>query len=161
MRLALYQPDIPQNTGALMRLGACFQVPIDLIGPYGFTLSDRALRRAGMDYLERASITEHASWAAFQAARQTTQPKGHRLILLTTKATTAYTNFSFSSDDILLLGSESAGVPLEVDQRADHRLRIPIAREARSLNVAMAGAIVLSEALRQTDALPADRPQSG
>ena len=147
MRLALYQPDIPQNTGALIRLGACFGVALDIIEPCGFLWSDGKLRRAGMDYLSHAEIVRHLSWPAFLAARA-----GARLVLLTTKGDAAYMDFRFHPDDILLLGRESAGVPDFVHARADARLRIPV--RARSLNVAQAGAIVLAEALRQIQGFP-------
>jgi tRNA (cytidine/uridine-2'-O-)-methyltransferase len=145
MRLALFEPDIPQNTGSLIRLGACFGVPIDIIEPCGFLWSEPKLKRAGMDYLAEADITRHASWSAFRAARA-----GARLVLLTTKGAVDYLDFAFSPSDILLLGRESAGVPPEVHDAADARLLIPMRAGLRSLNVAMAGAIVLSEALRQT-----------
>jgi tRNA (cytidine/uridine-2'-O-)-methyltransferase len=145
MRLALFEPDIPQNTGALIRLGACLGVPVDIIEPCGFLWSDAKLRRAGMDYLGQADLTRHASWAAFQAASA-----GARLILLTTKGATPYLDFAFAPSDILLLGRESAGVPDTVHASAAARLFIPMREGLRSLNVAMAGAIVLTEALRQT-----------
>lgn len=149
MHLALYQPDIPQNTGALIRLSACFGIPLDIIEPCGFLWSDAKLKRAGMDYLEHAEITRHASWETFRDARC-----GARLVLLTTKAEQSYGDFSFQLDDILLLGRESAGVPDFVQETADARLRIPMRAGMRSLNVAMAGAIVLAEALRQTGGFP-------
>ena len=145
MRLALYEPDIPQNTGALIRLGACFGVPLDIIEPCGFLWSDAKLKRAGMDYLAHADIARHSSWTAFLAARE-----GMRLVLLTTKGEQAYTDFTFRPDDVLLLGRESEGVPDFVHGRAVARLRIPLREPMRSLNVAQAGAIVLAEALRQT-----------
>ncbi len=148
MRLALYEPDIPQNAGALIRLGACLGVGVDIIEPCGFVFTDRGLKRAGMDYLELAEIARHASWAAFRAAA-----KG-RLVLLTSKGTTAYTEFAFAGDDIILLGRESVGVPEEVHRAADARLRIPLKPGLRSLNVAQAGAMVLGEALRQTKGFP-------
>ncbi|GAA0575047.1 tRNA (cytidine(34)-2'-O)-methyltransferase [Rhizomicrobium electricum] len=145
MRLALFEPDIPQNTGALIRLGACFGVPVDIIEPCGFLWSEPKLKRAGMDYLGEADITRHASWGRFRAAQT-----GARLVLLTTKGAVSYLDFAFAPSDILLLGRESAGVPPEVHDAADARLLIPMRAGLRSLNVAMAGAIVLSEALRQT-----------
>jgi tRNA (cytidine/uridine-2'-O-)-methyltransferase len=145
MRLALFEPDIPQNTGALLRLGACFAVPLDIIEPCGFLWSDAKLKRAGMDYLDHAEIARHSSWDAFVAARS-----GTRLVLLTTKADMPYTEFEFRQDDALLLGRESAGVPEHVHAAAAARLRIPMRNGLRSLNVAMTGAIVLAEALRQT-----------
>jgi tRNA (cytidine/uridine-2'-O-)-methyltransferase len=145
MRLALFEPDIPQNAGALIRLGACLGVAVDIIEPCGFLLSDRNFRRAGMDYLEQAEIVRHKSWAAFQRL-----PRAGRLVLLTTKASASYTDFAFAPDDTILLGRESAGVPDAVHDYADARLRIPLRAGLRSLNVAQAGAMVLGEALRQT-----------
>lgn len=147
MRIALFQPDIPQNTGALIRLGACFGAPIDIIEPCGFLWNDRKLKRAGMDYLEHAEIVRHPSWEAFQTARAE-----DRLLLLTTKAATSYIDFAFAPNDTLILGRESAGVPQEVHDAVQARLRIPI--RGRSLNVAQAGAIVIAEALRQTGGFP-------
>ncbi len=148
MRLVLFEPDIPQNTGTLIRLGACMGVPVDIIEPCGFVFSDKSLKRAGMDYLERATINRHDSWAAFLENRTS-----GRLILLSTKAAQPYTRFEFDKDDTLLLGRESAGVPDEVFDRADARVLIPMAEGTRSLNVAIAGAMVLGEALRQTGQL--------
>ncbi len=150
MRLALYQPDIPQNTGALMRLAACLGVPLDLIEHAGFLLGDRRLKRVGMDYLEVLEMTRHRSWEAFLAQRSLQE----RLILLTTKGGVPYHRFVFERGDILLLGRESAGVPEEVHRAADARLRVPMRESARSLNVAIAAAMVLGEALRQTGLLP-------
>lgn len=149
MRLALFEPDIPQNCGALIRLGACLGVGVDIIEPCGFLFSDKKLRRAGMDYLEHAEVVRHSSWQAFLEARS-----GLRLVLITTKGAGSYLDFSFGADDVLLLGRESEGVPAEVHQRADARLRIPLKTGMRSLNVAQAGAIVLAEALRQTKGFP-------
>jgi tRNA (cytidine/uridine-2'-O-)-methyltransferase len=149
MRIALYQPDIPQNAGSLLRLGACLGIPVDIIEPCGFLLDDKKLKRAGMDYLDLAEMTRHVSWQAFLAAR-----KG-RLVLLSTKAEHSLTDFAFRPDDILLLGRESCGVPDEVHHTAEARLRIPMKPDARSLNLAMAAALVLGEALRQTDGFPA------
>ena len=145
MRLALYEPDIPQNTGTLLRMAACFAVPVDLIEPAGFQLGDARFRRALMDYGERLDLTRHASWDAFQQDR-----KPGRLILLTTKASQVIWHVDFRPDDCLLLGRESAGVPEVVQETADIRAVIPMADGARSLNVAVAGAIALGEALRQT-----------
>lgn len=144
MRLALFEPDIPQNTGTLMRLAACFDVPVDIIEPCGFIFDDKRMRRAGMDYLDIVNVTRHDSWDKFYAAHQ------GRIVLLTTKGRQAHTDFEFRGDDILLLGRESAGVPDSVHDAADARLRIPMRAQARSINVALAGAIVLGEALRQT-----------
>jgi tRNA (cytidine/uridine-2'-O-)-methyltransferase len=150
MRLALFEPDIPQNTGALLRLAACLGLRVDLIEPAGFVLSDKRLQRAGMDYVDLIPLTRHASWDAFQAARS------GRLILLTTRAETPYTEFSFAPDDVLLLGRESAGVPDDVHIASDARLRVPMVPGARSLNVALAASMVLSEALRQTGGFPGE-----
>lgn len=151
MRLALYQPDIPQNAGTLLRLGACLGVGVDIIEPCGFLFTDRGLRRAGMDYLDLADVTRHESWLAFLAARE--DQRG-RLILLTRKGTIPYIDFAFAPDDVLLLGQESAGVPDEVRNVVDAALRIPLKPGMRSLNVAVAGAMVLGEALRQTGSFP-------
>lgn len=150
MRLALFEPDIPQNTGTLVRLGACLGVAVDIIEPCGFLWSEPKLRRAGMDYLGQAALTRHASWDAFQASRGSS-----RIVLLTTKGAEPYLNFAFAPDDILLLGRESAGVPDPVHATADARLFIPMCPGLRSLNVAIAGSIVLAEALRQTGQIPA------
>jgi tRNA (cytidine/uridine-2'-O-)-methyltransferase len=150
MRLALFEPDIPQNAASLIRLGACLGVPIDIIEPCGFLFSESGFRRAGLDYVERADILRHHSWEAFRA-----MAKG-RLVLLTTKAPLAYTAFAFVDDDILLLGRESAGVPEHVHEAAAARLRIPLRCGLRSINVAQAGALVLGEALRQTHGFPVE-----
>ena len=148
IRLALYQPDIPQNAGTLIRLAACCDVALDIIEPCGFVWSNRRLQRAGMDYIELANVTRHSSWDAFRAAID------GRLILLTTQASSPYVEIQYESDDILLLGRESAGVPPDVHDTVDLRVQIPIAESARSLNVALAGAMVLGEALRQSDGFP-------
>lgn len=150
MRLALFQPDIPQNTGTLIRLGACMDVPVDIIEPCGFPFSIKALRRSGMDYLDQAALTHHRDWAAFLADPARAQG---RLVLCSTKAAIPYTDFEFSAGDTLLLGRESAGVPNDVHDAADSRLVIPMAAGPRSLNVAIAAAMVLGEALRQTRGL--------
>lgn len=150
MRLALFEPDIPQNTGTLIRLSACLGVPLDIIEPCGFLFDDRRFERAVLDYLPFARYQRHASWARFQEARQ------GRLVLLSTKATTAYTDFAFQADDILLLGRESSGVPDAVAKAADAQVRIPLQPGLRSLNVAIAGAMVLGEALRQTGGFQKD-----
>ncbi|HZQ39633.1 MAG TPA: tRNA (cytidine(34)-2'-O)-methyltransferase [Rhizomicrobium sp.] len=150
MRLALYQPDIPQNAGSLMRLGACLGVGIDVIEPCGFLLADRNFRRAGMDYLKSADIRRHASWTRFREGFSA----GERLVLLTTRGAMAYADFAFQASDTLLVGRESAGVPDEVHAAADARLVIPLKPGLRSLNVAQAAAMVLGEALRQTGLFP-------
>ena len=146
MRLALYQPDIPQNLGAFIRLAACLGTPLDIIEPCGFPVDDKRIRRAAMDYVDLARIQRHASWEAFQRDRT-----HGRLVLLTTSGATVLPDVRFRPDDILLLGRESAGVPAPVHQAADLRVRVPLQKGARSLNVALAAAMVLSEALRQTD----------
>jgi tRNA (cytidine/uridine-2'-O-)-methyltransferase len=151
MHLALFQPDIPQNAGTLIRLGACLGVPVDIIEPAGFLMTDRALRRAGMDYLELAEVSRHASWDAFLAAHRA---RGGRLLVLTVRGALTYTEFAFAPGDTLLLGRESAGAPPEVHAAAVARLRIPLKPGLRSLNVALAGAMVLGEALRQTKGFP-------
>lgn len=147
VNLALYQPDIPQNTGTILRTAACLGVTVEVIGPAGFDLSDRALRRAGLDYLENVRIVRHAAFADFDAERRAGR---RRLVLLTTAAPVPYTAFSFTADDSLMLGRESAGVPEEVHDAADARIAIPMQPGLRSLNVAVAAAMVLGEALRQT-----------
>ena len=151
MRIALYQPDIPQNTGAMLRTAACLGVPVDVIGPCGFAFSDKALKRVGMDYSDRALVTRHDSWEAFLAADRIA---GHRLVLLTARAEVPYFAFRFRGDDVLVMGRESADVPETVEVAVDARLRVPMAPGMRSLNVVVAAAVVLGEALRQTDAFP-------
>jgi tRNA (cytidine/uridine-2'-O-)-methyltransferase len=150
MRLALYQPDIAQNAGTILRLAACMGVPVDVIEPCGFPFDDRRLRRAGMDYLDQVDLTRHSSWSAFQFDR-----KPGRLVLLTTKGDTVFPELAFQPADTLLLGQESAGVPADVHDAADVRLRIPMRSGLRSINVAIAAAMVLAEALRQTEGFPA------
>ena len=148
MRLVLFEPDIPQNTGTMMRLAACLGVGLDLIEPCGFVLDDRRLRRAAMDYAESLDFVRHSSWLVYQGLR----PPG-RQVLLTTRASVPYTRFAFRPDDNLMLGRESAGVPDAVFDAADARVLIPLRPPARSLNVALAAAMVLGEALRQTGSL--------
>jgi tRNA (cytidine/uridine-2'-O-)-methyltransferase len=148
MRLALYQPDQPGNVGAVLRLGACLSVPLDVIMPCGFPFADRALKRAGMDYAEIAAVTRHESWERFEAQLES------RLVLFTTAGETALPEAKFALDDVLLFGSESGGVPLDVHARAALRVRIPQAPETRSLNLAVAAGIGLAEALRQTHKWP-------
>lgn len=147
LSIALYQPDIPQNTGTILRLCACLGVEVHVIEPAGFDLSDRALRRAGMDYLVHVHLTRHLSWGDFKTWRLESR---RRLVLMTTSATLSYTGLAFRRDDIILLGRESAGVPAVVHEAADERLIIPMVAGLRSLNVATAAAMVLGEALRQT-----------
>jgi tRNA (cytidine/uridine-2'-O-)-methyltransferase len=149
MRLALYQPDIPQNTGTILRMAACLGVAVDVIGPTGFDMTDRSLRRAGLDYLDHVRLVRHVDWAAFAKQRQ------GRLVLATTHGAVAHTAVSYLADDIVLLGRESAGVPEHVHALADLRVKIPIAEGLRSLNIAVAGAVILGEGLRQTGGFPA------
>jgi len=151
MRLALFQPDIPQNTGTLLRFAACMGLAVDIIEPCGFLLDDRRLRRAGMDYLDNVALTRHNSWDRFA---EFVDKSDARLILLTTKGATPYVDYTFDSNDILLLGRESAGVPPEIHEAAHARLLIPMVGGVRSLNVALAAAMVAGEALRQTGLLP-------
>lgn len=152
MRLVLFEPDIPQNTGALLRLGACLGVAVDIVEPCGFLFDDKRLRRAGMDYLEAVEMVRHRSWRGYREAARKAAPG--RLVLLTTRGETRYTDFAFRPDDNILLGRESAGVPEAMHAEADARLLIPMATGIRSLNVALAGAMVLGEALRQTGLFP-------
>jgi tRNA (cytidine/uridine-2'-O-)-methyltransferase len=151
MRLALFQPDIPQNLGAVIRLGACLGVPVDVIEPCGFPVSDRAIRRAAMDYALIADIARHPSWSLF---RTESASKKNRLVLFTTKGATPLHDVRFQPDDVLLFGRESAGVPDEVHAAADARVIIPLVPRARSLNVVTAAAIALGEGLRQINAFP-------
>lgn len=146
MHLALYQPDIAQNTGTILRLAACFGIEAHIVEPAGFLVSDRAFRRAGMDYLDRVTITRHASWAAFEDWRAAA---GLRLTLLTTQATTSYLDHRFGAREVLMFGRESSGVPEAVHAAADTRLTILMRTGMRSLNVAIACAMVVGEALRQ------------
>ena len=149
MRIALFEPEIAGNVGAVLRLGACFGVAIDLIEPMGFVWDDKRVRRTAMDYIDHVDVTRHAGFAAFRAA----QPSG-RLILFTTKGSGSAYDFAFAADDILLFGKESGGVPADVAPACDARLRIPIRAEVRSFNLATSAAIALGEALRQTGELP-------
>lgn len=156
MRMALFQPDIPQNAGAILLLGACLGVPVDIIEPCGFLFDDRRLRRAGMDYLAQAVLDRHRSWERYLDRRR--MAAAGRLVLLTTAGDTRHTAFRFRPDDTLLLGRESAGVPPAVHACADARLRVPMRPGLRSLNLALAAAMVLGEALRQIDGFPPDPP---
>jgi tRNA (cytidine/uridine-2'-O-)-methyltransferase len=151
MRLALFQPDIPQNLGSMMRLSACLGVGLDVIEPCGFPLSDRALKRAALDYGGKGEIVRHATWDDFLAAPQRREG---RLVLFTTGGAQPYTNFDFAAGDTLLFGRESAGAPPEVHAAAQARLVIPIRPETRSLNVATAAAMALGEGVRQTGLSP-------
>jgi tRNA (cytidine/uridine-2'-O-)-methyltransferase len=158
MRVALYQPDIPQNTGTILRLCACLGIEAHLIGPAGFPASDRAFRRAGMDYLDAVAIVRHRSWGDFDSWRRVR--KGHRLVLFTTASALSYLEFGYRADDILLFGRESAGAPPEVHAAADARLVIPMRPGLRSLNVAAAAAMAAGEALRQVGGLPIISPRA-
>ncbi len=148
---ALFEPDIPQNAGAILRIGACFGVSVHIVHPCGFMLSDRHMRRAGMDYVDRAALCEHKDWRAFEAWRTAA---GRRLVALSTHGRVALHDFAFAPSDVLLLGRESAGLPLPVQRSADAVLRIPLAAGSRSLNVAVAAGIAVAEALRQAGGLP-------
>jgi tRNA (cytidine/uridine-2'-O-)-methyltransferase len=150
-RLGLYQPDIPQNTGTMLRMAACLGVPVDIIEPAGFDVSDRNLRRAGLDYLDQVAITRHISWRRFEEWRA---GSGARLVLATTRGALPYTDFAYRPDDVILMGRESAGVPEEVHAAADARVVIPMQAGLRSLNIAVSAAMILGEALRQTKAFP-------
>ena len=149
MRLALYQPDIPQNAGALIRLGACLGLAVDIIEPAGFLFTDRALKRAALDYGDLAHVIRHPSWNDFLRT-----VAGARIVLLTTKASLSYLEIAYRENDVLLLGRESGGVPDDVHVRADLRVRIGMRPGLRSLNVAQAGAMAVGEALRQTSLFP-------
>jgi tRNA (cytidine/uridine-2'-O-)-methyltransferase len=152
IRLVLFQPDIPQNAGAIMRLSACMGISLDLVEPCGFPLDerriDRGMKRAGMDYLAMLDLVRHTSWESFRKI------PGGRLILLTTAGDVSYADFAFQPDDRIIVGRESAGVPIDVHQSADARIRIPMRPGIRSINVAQAAAIGVAEALRQTGQLP-------
>ena len=149
MRIALFEPEIAGNVGAVLRLGACLGASVDLIEPMGFTWDDRRVRRAAMDYIDHVAVTRHASFAAFHATLGQS-----RLVLFTTKATTSAYDLAYRPDDVLLFGKESAGVPAEVAALAHAKVRLPMRAEVRSLNLATAAALALGEALRQTGGLP-------
>jgi len=151
MQIALYEPDIPQNTGTILRLCACLGIAAHIVEPAGFPVTDRAFRRAGMDYLDQVALTRHGSFQDFQDWRHA---QGLRLVALTTAAEGSYLDHRFAAEEVLLFGRESAGLPQAVHQAADVRLRIPMRAGLRSLNVAMAVALVAGEALRQTDGFP-------
>ncbi|MCC6946791.1 MAG: tRNA methyltransferase [Bradyrhizobiaceae bacterium] len=152
LAIALYEPDIPQNAGTILRLGACLGVPVHFIGPAGFAATERAFRRAGLDYLDHVTLENHVNFAAFEEWRRREQ---RRLVLLTTRAEMRYcSGFEFRANDVLLCGRESSGVPDAVHQAADVRLRVPIRAHLRSLNVAVSLAMVVGEALRQTGGFP-------
>ena len=155
MRLALFQPDIPQNTGTLLRLGACLDIELDIIEPCGFIFSERTLKRAGMDYLDMVRYRRHHSWEHFLQYRAEHPEEYGRIVLLTTHASEPYYNFEFRPNDIILMGRESAGVPEEVHQTADACLLIPMNHNARSINVAVSAVMVVGECLRQVNGFPA------
>ncbi len=150
MRLVLFEPDIPQNTGTLLRLAACWNLGVDVIFPCGFIFDDRRMKRAGMDYLDSVDLLRHTSWAAYQQWRLENAAAAGRLLLLSTKAAKPYHQFAFKADDSIMVGRESSGVPEAVHDAADHRLVIPLRAGMRSLNVAVAASVVTAEALRQT-----------
>ncbi len=160
MRLALYQPDIPQNAGTMIRMAACLGIAVDMIEPAAFDISDRHFRRAGMDYLERAAVTRHDSFAVFDAWRRAA---GHRLILAETDGAVSHLDFTFRPDDIVMVGRESAGVAPDVYAAADAIVHVPMQTGLRSLNVAIAAALVIGEALRQVGGFdtPSDGPLPG
>lgn len=151
LRLALYQPDIPQNAGTMLRMAACLGLAVELIEPTGFDASDRNFRRAGLDYLDHLDLTRHVSWGAFESWRLS---QGLRLVLATTRAALPYTDLGFRRDDVILVGRESAGVPDEVHRAAGACVTIPMRAGLRSLNVAVSAAMILGEALRQTALFP-------
>lgn len=151
MRIALYEPDIPQNAGTILRLAACLGVPVDIIEPTGFPSTDKAFRRAGMDYLDHVDLTRHISWRAFEDWRRGQRA---RLVLASTKSDHPYTDFAFAPSDIILMGRETAGVPPSVHEAAEARVMIPMRPGLRSINVAVCAAMLLGEALRQTDGWP-------
>lgn len=155
IRLALYQPDIPQNAGTILRIGACLGVAVDIIEPAGFAFSEARFRRAGLDYVRHVELERHVSFDAFETARTAA---GRRLVLLSTRAAIPYVDFAFSASDTLLLGRESSGVPEAVHAAAEARILVPMRQGLRSLNVAAAAAMVLGEALRQTGGFPAAGP---
>jgi tRNA (cytidine/uridine-2'-O-)-methyltransferase len=149
MRLALFEPDIPQNAGTLMRLCACLKVPMDIIEPCGFLLSDKTLKRAGMDYIDHLDLTRHLDWESFKKVNA-----GKRLVLLSTKSSGSFLDFKFQTGDVLIAGRESSGVPEHVFQYCTAQVKVPMVAAVRSLNVALASALVLGEALRQTGGYP-------
>jgi tRNA (cytidine/uridine-2'-O-)-methyltransferase len=149
LRIALYEPDIPQNTGTILRMAACLGVNVDVIGPCGFVWGGKQMRRAGMDYLDDVNVVHHLSWETFQ-----TIYLEKRTVLLTTKTKSLYTDFKFHKNDILIMGSESSGVPNSIHENVNARVKIPLKDGLRSFNLAIASAIVLGEALRQLKSFP-------
>ncbi|MCP4933378.1 MAG: tRNA (cytidine(34)-2'-O)-methyltransferase [bacterium] len=156
MHIALYQPDIPQNTGTILRMAACLDLHVDIIGPAGFNMSDRALKRAGLDYLDRAVFDLHEDFTTFVQSR--IERDGKTLILATTIGTTSYLEHCFTRNDILLMGSESSGVPADVHELANARIKIPMQAGTRSLNLALSAAMIMGEALRQTGGFEFEEP---
>ncbi|MGY6567996.1 MAG: tRNA (cytidine(34)-2'-O)-methyltransferase [Salinarimonas sp.] len=151
MRLVLFQPDIPQNTGTMIRLAACLGIAVDIVEPAGFDVSDRHFRRSGMDYLDRVEIIRHPSWRAFH---DWSRMKAHRLVLATVRSSVPYTEFAFAENDAIIMGRESAGAPDYVHEACEARIRIPLAAGTRSLNVAVCAGMMLGEALRQSGGFP-------
>jgi len=154
LHVALYEPDIPQNTGTVLRMAACLGIPVEVIEPCGFVWGGKHMRRSGMDYLDHVDVTRHLNWAAFQSGLA-----GQRRVLLSTKAEQPYTVFGFHPGDVLILGRESAGVPDEVHDAVDARVTIPLKPGLRSFNLAIAAAMVAGEALRQLNAFPTQKPK--
>ena len=152
MRIALYQPDIPQNTGTILRLSACMEITVDIIGPTGFDMTSKSLRRSGLDYLDYVKIQRHISFETF--FNEFKKSDSGRLVLLTTHGKKSHLEFSFKHNDTLLLGRESSGVPEKIHNDCDHQIRIPMKKNLRSLNIAVTASIVLGEALRQTNMFP-------
>ena len=151
MIIALFEPDIPQNTGTILRLGACLRIAVHIVGPAAFPATEKAFRRAGLDYLDHVSVVNHVSFDTFEAWRK---QEGRRVVLLSTKASSAYVDMAYRDSDVLLCGCESSGVPEGVHRAADARVRVPMRQDLRSLNVAVSLAMVLGEALRQTGGFP-------
>lgn len=152
LKIALYQPDIPGNTGTILRFAACMGLSVEIIEPASFVMSDKNLKRAGMDYIAAATMTRHVNYAAFEEWRKAS---GRRVILASTKGALPYTEFEFRPDDILMFGRESAGVPDHVHDNADARILIPMVEGQRSINVALSAAMIAGEAMRQTGAFAA------
>jgi tRNA (cytidine/uridine-2'-O-)-methyltransferase len=151
MIIALYEPDIPQNTGTILRLGACLGIAVHIVGPAAFPATEKAFRRAGLDYLDHVRVVNHVSFDTFEDWRK---QEGRRVVLLSTQAASAHVDFAYRASDVLLCGRESSGVPENVHRAADARVRVPMRQDLRSLNVAVSLAMVLGEALRQTEGFP-------
>ena len=157
MRLVLFQPDIAQNTGTMMRLCACVDIGLDIIEPCGFIFNDKAMRRAGMDYLDMVDYRKHDSWDSFLQYKRDHPQEYGRIVLMTTKASVPYVNFEFKDNDVIMMGRESAGVPEDVHKLVDARIIIPMNEKARSINVAVSATMVVGEALRQCNLFPVKR----